>query len=116
MISVYATVQNKCPSPREISCSVLIKLTNGPLKMDLDSQKLKPKCMHFCQKRKLYNDLALTPEDDPVDWGCRIHRLYLCRGVRSPPLISALDMTQNNLLVMVIAIAPRYTLAQNNSI
>ena len=21
----------------------------------------------------------------PVDWGCRIHRLLLCRGVRPPP-------------------------------
>ena len=23
--------------------------------------------------------------DCPVGWGCRIHRLLLCRGVRSPP-------------------------------
>ena len=32
----------------------------------------------------------------PVGWGCRIHRLLLCRGVRLPPT-SVLDMTLNNL-------------------
>ena len=32
-------------------------------------------------------------------WGCRIHRLLLCRGVRPPPETSVLDMTQNNLMV-----------------
>ena len=36
--------------------------------------------------------------DCPVSWGCRIHWLYLCRGVR-PPLTSVLDMTLNNLMV-----------------
>ena len=34
----------------------------------------------------------------PVGWGCRIHRLFLCRGVRPPPA-SVLDMTLNNLMV-----------------
>ena len=34
----------------------------------------------------------------PVGWGCRIHRLHLCRGVR-PPSTSVLDMTLNNLMV-----------------
>ena len=34
----------------------------------------------------------------PVGWGCRIHRLLLCRGVRPPPT-SVLDMTLNNLMV-----------------
>ena len=36
----------------------------------------------------------------PVDWGCRIHRLQLCWGVRpSYSWTSALDMTQNHLIV-----------------
>ena len=35
----------------------------------------------------------------PVDWGCRIHRLLLCRGVRPHPPTSVLDMTLNNLMV-----------------
>ena len=35
----------------------------------------------------------------PVGWGCRIHRLLLCRGVRPPPPTSVLDMTLNNLMV-----------------
>ena len=40
-----------------------------------------------------------TPKDDcPVSWGCRIHWLHLCRGVR-PTLKSVLDMTLNNLMV-----------------
>ena len=34
----------------------------------------------------------------PVSWGCRIHWLHLCRGVRTP-LTSVLDMTLNNLMV-----------------
>ena len=34
----------------------------------------------------------------PVAWGCRIHRLLLCRGVRPSPT-SVLDMTLNNLMV-----------------
>ena len=34
-----------------------------------------------------------------VSWGCRIHWLHLCRGVRPPPLTSVLDMTLNNLMV-----------------
>ena len=31
----------------------------------------------------------------PVGWGCRIHKLPLCRGVRPLPT-RVLDMTQNN--------------------
>ena len=34
----------------------------------------------------------------PVGWGCRIHWLHLCRGIRSP-LTSVLDMTLNNLML-----------------
>ena len=34
----------------------------------------------------------------PLGWGCRIHRLHLCRGVRSP-LMSVLDMILNYLMV-----------------
>ena len=40
----------------------------------------------------------LLPIDCSVGWGCRIHRLLLCRGVRPPPT-SVLDMTLNNLMV-----------------
>ena len=34
-----------------------------------------------------------------LPWGCRIHRLLLCRGVRTPPLPMSLDVTINNLMV-----------------
>ena len=34
----------------------------------------------------------------PVGWGCRIHRLHLCRGVRLPQR-NIQDMTLNNLMV-----------------
>ena len=34
----------------------------------------------------------------PVDWGCRIYRLHICRGVRLHPT-SVLDMTLNNQMV-----------------
>ena len=33
----------------------------------------------------------------PVGWSCRIHRLFLCRGVRAPTT-SVLNMTLNNLM------------------
>ena len=35
----------------------------------------------------------------PVGWGYRIHRLLLCRGGKTPPPTSVLDMTLNNLMV-----------------
>ena len=34
----------------------------------------------------------------PVGWGCRIHRLLICRGVRTPTT-SVLDMALNNLMM-----------------
>ena len=34
----------------------------------------------------------------PVGWGCRIHRLHLCRVVKPPPM-SVLYMILNNLMV-----------------
>ena len=35
----------------------------------------------------------------PVGWGCRIHRLLLCRGGKTPPPTGILVMTLNNLMV-----------------
>ena len=26
--------------------------------------------------------------DSPVNWGCRIHRLHLCRGTKTPTLLN----------------------------
>ena len=43
--------------------------------------------------------ILLIHESCPVGWGCRIHRLLLCRGVRPPPPTGVLDMTLNNLMV-----------------
>ena len=45
------------------------------------------------QKSTFYSTLYSCP----VGWGCRIHRLLLCRGVRPPT--SVRDMTLNNLMV-----------------
>ena len=36
--------------------------------------------------------------DKQIGWGCRIHRLPLCKGVR-PPTNECPDMTLNNLMV-----------------
>ena len=33
----------------------------------------------------IYEQLRTHPGDCPVSWGCRIHWLPLCRGVRPPP-------------------------------
>ena len=46
-----------------------------------------------------YYDFSSLKMDCPVGWGCRIHRLLLCRKVRPPPTTSVLDMTLNNLMV-----------------
>ena len=72
--------------------------------------------------------VALNRVPCPVGWGCRIHRLLLCRGVRPLPPTRVLDMTLNNLMVRfqecwsfgkteyhIIAIAPRSTLARSGS-
>ena len=37
----------------------------------------------------------------PVGWGCRIHWLHFCWGVRPPPTI-VMDMTLNNLMVRLL--------------
>ena len=40
---------------------------------------------------------------DPVNWGCRIHRLRLCRGVRPPPNeCPGYDMKQSDPEVPVL--------------
>ena len=43
--------------------------------------------------------LQLLQQICPVSWGCRIHRLLLCSGVRLPPPNECPDMTLNNLIV-----------------
>ena len=42
--------------------------------------------------------LKINLSSCPVGWGCRIHQLHLCRGVRPPSLMSVLDRTLNNLM------------------
>ena len=63
----------------------------------------------------------------PVGWGCRIHRLLLCRGVRPPPRVSWIwhytiwwwgssnAGALGNAEYPFIAIAPRSTLARSGS-
>ena len=34
--------------------------------------------------------------DYPVSWGCRIHRLHLCRGLRHPQWVSWFDTKQSD--------------------
>ena len=56
----------------------------------------------------------------PVDWGCRIHWLHLCRGVRLNQWVFWWWSSSNGALEKdeypFIAIAPRSTLAQSGSI
>ena len=61
----------------------------------------------------------------PVSWGCRIHRLHLCRGVNPPPnecpecdtkpFDGEAPVTQELWGMRSIVIAPRSTLAQSGS-
>ena len=58
---------------------------NKQLKMTV-SFSLSISCMHAYNLAQSF--LALTEKGlspfSPVGWGCRIHQLYLCRGVRHP--------------------------------
>ena len=54
---------------------------------------------HLLQFYSFIFYLKPTSLSCPVSWGCRTHQLLLCRGVRPPPPMSALDMTLNNLMV-----------------
>ena len=77
----------------------------------LKERQKRDKCQDLARElKKLWNmnvtvisiiigALDKSPKDCyPVGWGCRIHRLHLCRGLRSPPT-SFLDMTLNYLMV-----------------
>ena len=44
-----------------------------------------PKKCKWLSHRNILNIITLV---DPVGWGCRIHRLHLCRGVRHPQQVS----------------------------
>ena len=71
---------------------------------DFDSSKefsqILVRCGWVAEHDKPYPEVRVIPRQlfCPVSWGCRIHWLHLCRGVR-PPLTSVLDMTLNNLMV-----------------
>ena len=53
--------------------------------------------MHTHTQTHTHTHIYITPiVTCPVGLGCRIHRLLLCRVVRLP-LMSVLDLTQNNL-------------------
>ena len=42
------------------------------------------------------SDFSTQLYDDPVGWGCRIHWLHLCRGVRLPQRMSWYDTKQSD--------------------
>ena len=52
----------------------------------------------------------------PVGWGCRIHRLHLCRGLRPPPPTSVLDMTLKQSDGEVLAMLERWGMQSNLSL
>ena len=61
---------------------------------DVKAVSIERLCLSLLKSKNL-----LTQKGDcPVSWGCRIHWLHLCRGVR-PHQTSVLDMTLNNLMV-----------------
>ena len=74
-----------------------------------------------------YCCLFKTKFSCPVGWGCRIHRLLLCRGVRPPQWVSWYDTQQSDSDVPMmlgalgnaehpfIAIVPRSTMAWRGS-
>ena len=61
-------------------------------------------CWNIQNRLIFFKDSMVSPDNSfiinfPVGWGCRIHWLHFCRGVRHPHLTSVLDMTLNNLMV-----------------
>ena len=69
---------------------------NGTLTDTTTPSLSKPGCtgnegaLHIPQSSRTGASLS----DCPIGWGCRIHRLLLCRGVKPLPM-SVLDMTLN---------------------
>ena len=57
-------------------------------------------CLLLVKARIKIDSIAWNRRNNcPVGWGCRIHRLLLCRGVRQPPHECPGYMTLNNLMV-----------------
>ena len=52
---------------------------------------------HIFFSLSLSISFSLLPPSCPVDWGCRIHQLYLCRGVSLPN--KCLGYNAKNLMV-----------------
>ena len=67
---------------------------NSPVRTGMNSRA---DCAFYASYGKHYRRMKTLNSNCPVGWGCRIHRLLLCRGVRPPT--SVLDMTLNCLMV-----------------
>ena len=76
--------------------------------MDLALNNLEPL---ICHKTQPTNFLKYSP----VGWGCRIHQLHICSGVRPPNECPGYDIKQSdgalgNVVYPFTAIVPRSTL------
>ena len=64
--------------------------------------------LYFQREKKRKKSETLPKEKDlslywcPVGWGCRIHRLFLCRGVRTPNQCPGYDTKQSDGEVTVM--------------
>ena len=81
-----------CDSEKLSSFPILLKIWDH-LNENWSRHKI-TKLYRFFRNSLDYNSFC------PVSWGCRIHWLRLCRGVRPPPT-NILDTTQNNQLMGV---------------
>ena len=78
--------------------------------------KIKKKHLMYVFSQPLPNEL-----DNPVNWGCRIHWLHLCKGVRPPtptnesPGYSSITGALVSADYPFTAITPGSTLAQNSN-
>ena len=55
-------------------------------------------CFVMCCRQGILKKALNSKYFNPVSWGCRIHRLHHCRGVRPHRPTSVPDMTLNHLI------------------
>ena len=81
---------------QEMGSCIYFKILKSYKIIDKTKLELDFICRHFlCITISFMR--CFQPLDCPVGWGCRIHRLLLCRGLRPPPQwVSCYDTKQSN--------------------
>ena len=67
---------------------------NNPKQLDMPLKSISQSVIFNCSLCHIFCLKNVTLKHCPVSWGCRIHRLLLCRGVRPPNECPGYDTEQ----------------------